>query len=251
MRRLLAALVGVFTYAGIATAAEDQTCAVAAHLAEAEAPLPRVAAAIREARELSILVIGTSSSTLPGPGGAKLAFPARLEAALAAKLPGVAVRVAAEAIPRRSATDMVASFPSLLAARKPTLAIWQTGTFDAIRGIDTESFAVSLENGIRILHEAGADVVVMNPQFSPRTEAMIATAPYADTMRWVAIQQEVPLFDRSAVMRHWSELGTFDFYAQTKKLDTAAQVHDCIGQLLAQLIVQAAKPNGVASGDPR
>jgi hypothetical protein len=63
-------------------------------------------------------------------------------------------------------------------------------------------------------------------------------------MRWVALQQEIPLFDRFAVMKIWADLGTFDFNSSTKKLDMAEHVHDCIGRLLADLIVISAEPNG-------
>lgn len=251
MRRLLTALVGIFTYAAVAAAAEESTCAVASHLVEVEAALPRVSAALTKSHALSIVVIGTSSSMLPGPQGTQMAYPARLEAALSAKLQGITVKVTTDVAPRRTAADMANGFPKLLQTQQPNLVIWQTGTFDAIRGIETEAFSTALENGIKTLHEGGADVVFVNQQFSPRTENMIATTAYADTMRWVALQYEVPLFDRTAIMRHWNELGTFDLYAATKKLDTAARVHDCIGQMLAKLIIKATKVNGIASGDHR
>ena len=251
MIRLLTALVGIFTYAAVAAAAEESTCAVASHLVEVEAALPRVSAALTKSHALSIVVIGTSSSMLPGPQGTQMAYPARLEAALSAKLQGITVKVTTDVAPRRTAADMANGFPKLLQTQQPNLVIWQTGTFDAIRGIETEAFSTALENGIKTLHEGGADVVFVNQQFSPRTENMIATTAYADTMRWVALQYEVPLFDRTAIMRHWNELGTFDLYAATKKLDTAARVHDCIGQMLAKLIIKATKVNGIASGDHR
>ena len=60
-------------------------------------------------------------------------------------------------------------------------------------------------------------------------------------MRWVALQQEVPLFDRFSIMRLWGDLGTFDLYSATKKLDIAERVHDCIGRLLADLVIEVAK----------
>ena len=65
---------------------------------------------------------------------------------------------------------------------------------------------------------------------------MIATAPYAEAIRWVALGNAINLFDRQAVMRQWGELGTFDLLAATKSLDTAAKVHECIGRLLADLV---------------
>jgi hypothetical protein len=79
----------------------------------------------------------------------------------------------------------------------------------------------------------------MNMQYSPRTEAVISVAPYADAIRWVALEHGVNVFDRQAIMRHWSELGTFDLFSPTKSLDTAAKVHDCFGMMLADLIVEA------------
>ena len=70
---------------------------------------------------------------------------------------------------------------------------------------------------------------------------MIALGTYADLMRRVASQQEMPLFDRFSVMKTWADLGIFDFYAKTKKLDTAEHVHDCIGRLLADLVLESVK----------
>ena len=72
---------------------------------------------------------------------------------------------------------------------------------------------------------------------------MIALGTYAEIMRWVALQQEVPVFDQFAVMKLWADFGTFDLYSATKKLDIAERVHDCIGRLLADLVVEAAKPD--------
>jgi hypothetical protein len=82
----------------------------------------------------------------------------------------------------------------------------------------------------------------MNTQYSPRTASTIALSAYLENMHWVALQREVPLFDRFGIMELWSELGTFNFFSATNKLDTAERVHDCIARLLADLIVEAAKP---------
>src|SRR6185295_11947615 len=97
------------------------------------------------------------------------------------------------------------------------------------------------DKGINIARSAGADVVLVNAQYSPRTESMIALGTYAENMRWVALQHEVPLFDRFSIMKVWGDLGTFDLYSATKKLDIAEHVHDCIGRLLADLVIEAAK----------
>jgi hypothetical protein len=69
---------------------------------------------------------------------------------------------------------------------------------------------------------------------------MVALGPYADVMRVVAQQYEIPLFDRLAIMRHWSDTGAFDLYAAGKDNVLAHRVHDCIGRAIAAMIVDAA-----------
>lgn len=221
-------------------AALPADCQVAQHLIENGVPLPRVAKAIA-AKRLSILVIGAGSSLLPGPNGAQNAYPARLRGVLAERLPGVAVTLTTDVKSRRTALEMVKALPEDLTAAKPDLVVWQTGTVDAMQGVEQDQFSQALDKGIAKARAAGADVVLVNSQYSPRTESMIAIGTYGETLRWVAVQREVPLFDRFSIMKLWGDLGTFDLYSATKKLDIAGRVHDCIGRLLADLIAEAAK----------
>jgi hypothetical protein len=228
--------------AGPAWAEDPAECRVAAQLVERDFALPQVTRAIA-AKRLDILVVGAGSSLLPGLKGAENAYPARLQSALAEKLPGVAVKVTTDVKARRSAAEMIKTLKPALTADKPALMVWQTGTVDALLSIDTDQFSAALAHGINIARSAGADVLLINAQYSPRTESMIALGTYAENMRWVALQQEVPLFDRFSIMKLWADLGTFDLYSATKKLDIAERVHDCIGRLLADLVVESAKPD--------
>ncbi|HZP69709.1 MAG TPA: SGNH/GDSL hydrolase family protein [Pseudolabrys sp.] len=234
-------LLALLVLAGPAWAELPAQCRVAAHLAEPNFPLPKVAQAVAE-KKFNILVVGAGSSQLPGANGAKNAYPARLQQALADQLTGIEVKVATDVKSRRTAAEMVKALPSILAATKPALLVWQTGTTDAMLAVDPDQFSHALDTGINTAHAAGADVILVNAQYSPRTESMIALSTYSEDMRWVALQQEVPLFDRFSIMRLWSDLGTFDLYSATKKLDIAERVHDCIGRLLADLVITAAKP---------
>lgn len=221
-----------------AIAREDAGCAVADHLVAADFQLPHVKEAIA-AKQLTIAVIGSGSSSLPDSGSNK-GYPWRLEAALAKQLPGVTVRIKTYAKPRETAAEMENQFTQILAADKPALVIWQTGTVEAVRNADVDDFRATLDEGIEVLRANNADVILMNMQYSPRTELMMSAMLYADTMRIIALQHEIPLFDRLAIMRAWGELGTFDFNEITKKIDMAARVHDCIGRLLARQVLEGA-----------
>jgi GDSL-like lipase/acylhydrolase family protein len=236
MRTLTIRVMATLACMGSAQAEDSPACAVAHHLVFSEYGLARVAAAIEKDHRLDIAVVGTGSSILATPGGADVAYPIRLQIVLTRRLPDVTTRIVTYAKPRRTAAEMAAEFSNILKGTKPTLVIWQTGTVDAMRGVDPDQFHADLAEGIEKLQAQGIDVMLMNMQYSPRTESVIALGTYADNMRVAAQQREVPLFDRFAVMKHWSELGTFDLHAATKDMDTAAQVHDCVAQLLADLI---------------
>src|ERR1700735_2605487 len=67
------------------------SCEVPAFLLASDSPLPKVAAAVKDAHVLNILVVGSRSSTIPMQEAS--AYPARLQAFLKEKLPAVAVNV--------------------------------------------------------------------------------------------------------------------------------------------------------------
>lgn len=224
---------------------ESDPCEVPGYILFGEGKLDHVKKAVEEHKRLNILVIGSGSSALPGPDGAGKSYPGRLEEVLRKRYPGVDVQVAALAKSRQTAADMTQNLEKALLDRKPDLVIWQTGTVDAMRGVDPESFRTSLDEGIDHIIDAGADLILMNMQYSPRTETMISLSNYADIMRVVARDREVPLFDRREIMRYWNDNGNFDLNLATKDLVTAYKVHDCLGRALASLVVEAANLDGV------
>src|SRR6266571_4439411 len=226
--------------AGTAVAAEGHKCDIPGYLLSGNNELKHVTEAVQKEKRLTIAVVGTGSSILAGPDGPRSAYPARLEAVLKAKLPSVAVKVVSLVRTRMTTEDLAKGMEKLVNDEKPDLVIWQTGTLDAIRRVDPDEFRAALEEGVETLHKGGADVILMNMQYSPRTDIMVPLGPYADDMRVVAQQHEIPLFDRHAIMRHWSDTGAFDLYAAGKDNVLAHRVHDCIGRAIASMIIDAA-----------
>jgi hypothetical protein len=238
MKSLALALLALLMGVSAVCAELPSECAVAQNLVEADFPLTRVAKAIA-AKKLDVLVVGAGSSSLIG-ADAK-AYPARLQAALTDSLPGVAVKVVTDSKSGRTASAAVQPIVTGVAANHPALVVWQAGTVDAMRSVDLDEFSGALDKGIDAARAAGSDLVLLNAQYSPRTESIIALSQYSENMRWVALRHDVPLFDRYAIMKLWFELNTFDFMTHTKKLDMAEHVHDCIGRLLAELVIKSAK----------
>ena len=234
----LTLLAGFLTVVPARAEPAPPSCEVPAYLLTTESPLPKVADAVKAGRPLDILVVGSRSSTINTSDGS--AYPGRLQAMLKEKLPKIAVSVSVELQIKKTAEEVAAGIVKLVEGKKPTLVIWQTGTYDAMRSIDPDDFRSAVDDGVAALQDAGADVLLMNLQYSPRTETMISASPYLDNMRVVAQQHDVPLFDRFAIMRHWNDSGDFDLFSTSHGIDLAKRVHDCLGRALSKFVIDAA-----------
>jgi hypothetical protein len=222
-----------------------EECEVPQSLIESDITLSRVAEEVKSKHRLDISVIGTGSSSISGPEGAHFAYPARLEEALKRQLPSIDVKLTAHVQSRATTAAMVSGLGKILADDKPSLVVWQAGTSDALSGVEPEDFRASLDQGVAEIQAADADVILMNMQYSPRTESMLDVSAYADVMRVVAQQRGALLFDRLAIMHYWNDAGTFDLYTATKKYDMARRVHECIGRALASQIINSAHLDAV------
>jgi hypothetical protein len=248
MRPGSGAVLALSLFAGLAATglahAEDappalpQACEVPAYLLSTESLLPKVTEAVKNGRPLTILVVGSRSSTIVS--SADSAYPAKLQAALKERLPSIPIDLSVELQTGKTAEETDPALVKLVEAKRPTLVIWQTGTVDAMRSVDPDDFRGAVGDGVVALQNGGADVVLINLQYSPRTETMISAPPYLDNLRVVAQQHSVPLFDRFAIMRHWNDAGDFDLFSTVHGTDMAKRVHACLGRALSKFVLDAA-----------
>jgi acyl-CoA thioesterase I len=132
--------------------------------------------------------------------------------------------------------------------------IWETGTTDAVQGTDLDEFRQAVQAGIDRLRASGVEVVLMDVQFSRQTHAVINFDRYETVLREVTDANEVPLFRRHDIMRHWAENGLFDFITvdHDKLPLVASRLYDCIGRAVADFITRGAQPEtstpGASSG---
>ncbi len=238
-------------------AAEEPACSAPATLLRAGFRLPFLAASLKQRTPTTILVLNSAAKTPVGtppavtaggkPADGKSAdgksadgmprsFQTYIKAGLVARYPEGNVEVVTHSEPRLTAEAIVSLLPALIAQSKPALLIWQTGTYDAIRGVDVDDFGAGVDTGLSIARAANVDVVLISPQYSPRTDFAFDVSPYVSTLRWVARSNGVPLFDRYALMRYWDEESVFDFDALRASPSLFNNVHRCIGRLLVRMI---------------
>ncbi len=88
--------------------------------------------------------------------------------------------------------------------------------------------------------------MLVDPQYSPRTLALMNLQPYLEAVHMVADATRIDVLNRFDVMHHWADHGRFDMTLKPPKLTAEIDaIYDCIGQLLAQIIVERLISEGV------
>src|SRR4030095_16171854 len=114
--------------------------------------------------------------------------------------------------------------------------IWETGTTEAVRGDDVDAFRLTLQTGINRVRADGAEIMMMDAQFSRRSSAMINLELYRIAWREFADASDAPIFPRYDVMRAWVEAGVFDFRVPEgeKSQAVAVKLYDCLGRAIGR-----------------
>lgn len=226
-------------------AAQDQPtdCSVPADLIEGDPKLPLFAERLTQHKPVTIVAIGGASTAGTAAQSPEQAYPERLEEELISRYPGVPLKVVNKGIARQTAQEMVDRFQQDVFAEDPVLAIWETGTVEAVRDIDVEAFATTLESGIQALRARHIDVMLIDMQYSRRTASIIGFERYLDAMHRVADVDDVYTFRRFDIMKYWSDNGVFNFedVPKAERTTLAASVYDCLAQRLADVIDHALK----------
>lgn len=230
-------------------------------------PLPHVTEALRPGATLNILAIGSANlfrpeaSFAPGsligqsiqgatkttvppaqvitdaPSGT--AFPQQMATALEKAVPGVTVKVTVRGGRGLSATDQFRLLSDMLDHEKFQLVLWQTGTVEAVRNLPPSEFAQTLSDGAEKTAQAGADLVLVDPQFSRFLQTNSNIDPYEQAFQFVGSMPNVLLFHRFDLMRSWVNDGQIDLERTPKshRLTAVEQLHACLGMQLARLVL--------------
>jgi len=245
---MAAAGIGLLSLLGAAPA-QGEDCAVPTSFYDTEPTLPKTVRALASSQTVSIVAIGGASTLGRAAGGPALAWPARLAVALTHRFPAAHVTIDNRAVARQTTQEMASRLDRDVIAAKPTLVIWETGTMDAVRGTELDAFRQTIQAGIDRLRASGAELVLMDMQFSRRTHTVVINSDrYESVLREVTDANEVPLFRRHDIMRHWAESGVFDLIRgdQEKLRQIASRLYDCIGRAVADFVSRGIQPEAGA-----
>ncbi len=209
--------------------------------------LPRVAASLRPGAVLEVLVVGSapmfgrSPPALRTPG--VVAFPWRMAEALEAAMPGLTVNITARGGHGATAGEMADMIRDALAAKPYALLLWQTGTVEAVQNLPPDDFAQALIEGVDAATGKGADVVLVDPQYSRFLQAHTDVEPYERALEEVAAMPNVELLHRFDLMHRWADDGQLDLEhaEEAERRATLELLHKCLGAYLARIVLAGAR----------
>jgi lysophospholipase L1-like esterase len=124
----------------------------------------------------------------------------------------------------------------------PDLVIWQVGTNAVVRNLDTETVEKLVDEGVGMIKAANADLVLVDPQYSPRVNEKAEGANrMVSALRKIAEIRKVGIFPRFEVMREWHEgqQMAFDKFVIADGLHMNDWGYACFAQLLGDDIVRS------------
>jgi lysophospholipase L1-like esterase len=246
------ALWSVFAITPIAVAGEAH-CVAPADLTRLDLPLTRTARLLASGKLIMIVALGSSSTAGAGASSATTTYPNRLMVELAQRFPTQPIAVLNRGVSGERAIDMLARFDESVAAEHPDLVLWQVGTNAVLRGFEHSKSNLLIRDGIRRMKAIEADVVLIDPQFAPKVIAKPEIEDMVDLISIVATQENVDVFHRFALMRHWYEIdGTpFETFVSPDGLHMNDWSYRCLAKVLADAIADAATPDRYSGRNTR
>lgn len=254
----------------VSALAQIDLCQAPDETAGTAVPMPKVAAVLKSGAALNVLAVGSATmfgpeaSLAPGTltsqalgdssksalqpkiftgAASEHAFPLQMAKALQGLVPGLEVKIIVRGGRNLLATDMLEVMRTELATHHYDLVVWQTGTVEAVRNVSPGEFGQTLSDGAEAVMAAGANLVLVDPQYSRFLQTSSNLEPYEQDLQQAAAMPGVALFRRYDLMRAWANEGQIDLERtpRSNRQSVVEALHACLGKQLARLILDSAK----------
>lgn len=204
--------------------------------------LPHVAGKLAAGQPVTIVAFGSSSTQGYGSTSPEFNYPNRLAAQLHRQYPGADITVLNHGVGGEDAPEMMKRLQTSVLDAKPDLVIWQVGTNAVLRDLDPSETAKMVEDGVARIQAADADVVLVDPQYSPRVyERAESASRMVKLLRKVAQLRHIGIFPRFQVMREWHDEQALpvDSFVISDGLHMNDWGYACFAQLLGDDIIKS------------
>lgn len=230
------ALLGCISAQGAAGAGEAsnvERCGSIAATMSLGAPLPRTREKLRRGQAITIVALGSSSTT--GFGTLKPSFPEVLKAELSRRHPSLRVNMIVSGRLFDTIAGNLRRLDKDVLRYRPDLVIWQLGTNDVLWHPVDAGAKDRMRRGVARIKQANADVILLDLQYAPAVRARPAHAAMQEMIAAVAREETVGLFPRYAIMQRAAEEGVRGLVG-IDGLHNSGAGYRCIGLALARTI---------------
>jgi lysophospholipase L1-like esterase len=208
-----------------------------------------------------IIAFGSSSTAGYGTSAPEFTYPNRLADQLRRKYPTADITVVNRGRGGEDAPEMMKRLQTEVIDMKPDLVIWQVGTNAVLRNLDPGETAQMVQDGVGRIQTAGADVVLVDLQYSPRViEHPEGATRMVKLLSRIAQLRHIGVFPRFEVMRQWHENQSLpiDNFVIADGLHMNDWGYACFAQLLGDDIIRSVGqiklginvPNGTQTNRP-
>ncbi|MBR1143586.1 SGNH/GDSL hydrolase family protein [Bradyrhizobium sp. AUGA SZCCT0431] len=204
--------------------------------------LPRVAGKLAAGEPVVIIAFGSSSTAGFGATSPEFNYPNRLAAQLHRQYPTADITVINRGQGGEDAPEMMKRLQTSVIDMHPDLVIWQVGTNAVLRNLDPAETIKLVEDGVARIQATGADLVLIDPQYSPRVNERAESAgKMINLLNKVAELRKVGIFPRFEVMRDWHEKQAIpmDNFVIADGLHMSDWGYACFAQLLGDDIIRS------------
>jgi len=229
-------------------------CSAPKELARLDRPLAHTGRLLAAGLPLRIVALGSSSTAGAGASSPDASYPSRLAAELRERFPDHEITVLNRGVNGEEVQEMLARFQTTVIDERPDLVLWQVGTNAVLRDNPLPPASSLIEKGLAQLKAIGADVILIDPQFTPKVIGKSALSKMLDLLALKAKQYNVNLFQRYALMRDWREHQglAFDVFSSPDQLHMNDWSYACVAKVLSASIAEAAmRPTAAASASAR
>ncbi len=204
--------------------------------------LPLVAGKLAAGDPVTIVAFGSSSTQGWGSSSPEFTYPNRLAKQLRRQYPSADIKVINAGKGGEDAPEMTKRLQTSVIDVHPDLVIWQVGTNAVLRDLDPTETAKLVEDGVARIQASGSDVVLVDPQYSPRiTERAERAGRMVKLLGHVAELRHIGIFPRFEVMRDWHERQAIpiDGFVISDGLHMNDWGYACFAQLLGDDIIRS------------
>jgi len=204
--------------------------------------LPHARAALATNQPLIAVALGSSSTRGWMATDIAHSYPALLQRELNEALPKADFAFINRGVGGQDAPEELARLDADVLAVRPQLVIWQVGANGAVHDEAPTLFKQLVVEGITKLKAAGADVILMDNQRSPRILAAPEHGVMDATLREIATETGVNLFSRGTLMDHWAAAGApYDDFIAVDGFHMNNRGYACLARAMAEVITAALK----------